>query len=223
MFKSPYTKSPNTMFLAITLLFIAIVIALKSFSKTIFFFRMIKKGLINPNHEDLVRINLMLKDKKNHLLFSVVFKEILFLQIKIFLKKSAKKEKFISGVNFVLKSINRYYFNRVKLRKRMGVLLHKQDLFIQKKIYSYGSHKPWPMVELMKNLSKIRKVNPNLLSVSFKAGQDVIIKLIGEPMVRSELFKFALDKRLVRKLEGLFAKREGLFLHSLSQINFAAA
>ncbi len=204
------------------LLILIFTVILRSPGKSIFFFRMVKKGLINPNQEDLQRLSQILKDKRHPPFFSFVFKEVLFMKIKIFLRHSESKGKFINSVNFILRNVERYPFDQEKLHRRMARILNRYDTFLQRSIYSYRSPKPIPVIELLRNISKVREHSENFLYFSFLAIKDTLMILIGKPLVHSKLNEFALDESEFRAVEYVFDDSQKTFIDSLYQIRSVA-
>ncbi len=169
---------------------------------------MVKKGLIDPNHDELRIINLLLEKKKFRRFFSLILEEMLARKIRIFLRKSKGNDRFINYINFAIRTAQHYPIGRARVVKRLSKILSRYDHIINQKIRGYRSPKSRPIIDLIHNLSKISRKDKLFMPLTFKAGQETLLSLFGNPYVNPGLEKYKVDPRVINRFSNFFERKE---------------
>ncbi len=206
------------MFTALELLvcFTILVIIFGSITKPIFLIKFIRTNMINPKVKDQKRINEIFEPNKRYKRLIKIFHWILIQKIRIYLRKNRKNAKFINLVNILIENIYKYTIDQPSLKKKLVKIIEKHDLYLANSLKSYTSHKAEPLVKLFRFLNEMEKID---LPLTFNAGQEVLIKVFGEPLVHSELLVFKTEKSIFQEIEKFFGREKDFILQLY---NFAA-
>ena len=196
---------------------IATIMTIVLTRKGMFLIGFIKRGMITPSKSDVRKFNFFIKksNKKRFSLSPFILKEILFFQVKIFLIKTSKGDKFINSVNQLINTLYQYPFKRSFIEKRLARILQKYDVILMDKLGHYVSPKPNPVLDLLRKVSELKKANENYFNLTLKAGQEALIPLIGNPFINSELRIYRVNESVIDEMKNILGKSGADFMKNV--------
>lgn len=191
-------------------LFVALVILiyLLGITNALFFIKFVFKGMVKPSQTNLEKMNKILMLQKHPSFFITIFQFILFGQIRKFLRKALKKDKFIVAVNLLLRSVYKYELDRTSINKRMGRILERYDKIFYRKLSNYKSPKPVPLIDFLRSVLILSK-NPDFnFNLTLKAGLDILLITFGNPFVKPKMEKYRVSKEIIQEFEPLLGSKK---------------